>query len=61
MSIINQKVFRDVFEQFQKEIVEMEKNVVNCCGLTFTQCNTITEIRKAAYFPSMCSRFVKSR
>lgn len=38
---------REVLQEFEKNTGKIEKNVIQCCGLTFTQCNAIMEIGKA--------------
>ena len=47
MNSVNMQIFKNALKEFEKEIGDMEKNVITCCGLTFTQCNTIVEIGKA--------------
>lgn len=47
MDSTNEHSFREAMKQLEKQIGDMEKTVVSCCGLTFTQCNTIVEIGRA--------------
>lgn len=44
MNNTNEQTFRAAMKELEKHIGDMEKRVVSCCGLTFTQCNTIMEI-----------------
>ena len=46
MNSTNEQLFKEAMEQLEKEIGDMEKRVLWCCGLTFVQCNTILEIGK---------------
>lgn len=47
MNSTNAKQFKDAIRDFGREMEQLEKSVLLCCGVTFAQCNTIMEIGKA--------------
>lgn len=47
MNNMDEKGFKDAIRKFGKEFEQLEKCVLLCCGVTFTQCNTILEIGRA--------------
>lgn len=44
---MDEKGFKNAIRKFGKEFEQLEKGVLLCCGVTFTQCNTILEIGRA--------------
>jgi len=49
LNSVDLQIFKNALKKFEKEIRDTEKSVVSCCGLTFTQCNTIVEIGKTGF------------
>jgi DNA-binding MarR family transcriptional regulator len=44
---VNEQILQEQLRMFEKKLGELEKKVISCCELTFSQCNAIIEIGKS--------------